>query len=230
MVEYVLRDFLGKSVIVFIDDILVYSKTRDEHEKTLREVMEVLQQNELYLKNKKCEFFRKKVTFLGHVISHNTVEMDQNKIQIVREWGELETKTDVQRFLGFANFYRRFIQGFAKIADPLNRAITNTKDKHRIEVTEEVKNAQRKLIEAITSEPVLTVFDSSKKSRVVTDASNLGLGAILMQYNEETKRWHTVEFQSRALDGDRTKGTGEYTQIGTERLGIMCNFLCSREV
>jgi len=210
MVEYVLRNFIGKSVIVFIDDILVYSKTREEHEEILKEVLNTLQQNELYLKSKKCEFFRKKVTFLGHVISNNKVEMDPAKIQIVREWGELETKKDVQRFLGFANFYRRFIKGFAKIADPLNKLITNTPDKARIEMKAEERKAQRELIEAITSEPALTVFDSAKKTKVVTDASNGGLGAILMQWNEELKHWQTIEFQSRALDGDRTKRTGEY--------------------
>ena len=118
MVEYVLRDYIGKSIIVFIDDILVYSNTKEEHETLLREVLKTLQDSELYLKTKKCEFFREKVTFLGHVISHNKVEMDPKKIQIIKDWGSLETKKDVQRFLGFANFYRRFIKNFAKIANP----------------------------------------------------------------------------------------------------------------
>ena len=209
MVEYALRDYIGKSVIVFIDDILVYTKTKEEHEEILRAVLNTMKENELYLKTKKCEFFRKKVTFLGHVISHNKVEMDPKKIQIVREWGTLETKKDVQRFLGFTNFYRRFIKNFAKIANPLNQLLVKTPDKGKIIMNEEATEAQQKLIEAVTSEPSLQVFDSSKELKVVTDASKEGLGAILMQQGEN-KRWHTVEFQSRALEGDRIKQTGEY--------------------
>jgi transposase InsO family protein len=210
MVEYVLRDFIGKSVIVFIDDILVYSNTKEEHEITLRNVLKTMKENELYLKTKKCEFFRKEVTFLGHVISHNKVSMDPKKIQIVREWGQLETKKDVQRFLGFTNFYRRFIRNFAKIANPLNKLLVNTPDKAKITMNEEAQKAQQELIEAVTCGPTLTMFDSSKELKVVTDASKEGMGAILMQ-REDEKIWKTVEFQSRALDGDRTKQTGEYS-------------------
>jgi len=209
MVEYVLRDYIGKSIIVFIDDILVYSNTREEHEELLKEVLKTMQDNELYLKTKKCEFFREKVTFLGHVISHNKVEMDPKKIQIIKDWGALETKKDVQRFLGFANFYRRFIKNFAKLADPLNKLLVNTPDKSKVKMTEEAETAQKQLIEAIISEPALTIFDSTKELKVVTDASKEGLGAILLQRGEDN-RWHTVEFQSRALDGDRAGQTGEY--------------------
>ena len=128
MVEYVLRDYIGKSVIVFIDDILVFSESLEEHEKHLKEVLEKMKQHKLYLKPKKCEFFRKTVAFLGHVVSHNEVKMDPKKVQVVKDWGELETKKDVQRFLGFANFYRRFIENFAKVAEPLNAMLCNTKD------------------------------------------------------------------------------------------------------
>ena len=209
MVEYALRNFIGKSVIVFIDDILVFSKTEEEHEMTLRAVMKTLEENELYLKPKKCEFFRKEITFLGHVISHNSVRMDPKKIQTVKEWGILETKKDVQRFLGFANFYRRFIEGFAKITNSLNKLLVNTPDRAAITMTEEATKAQKQLIEAITKEPILTIFDGRRETRVVTDASGEGLGAILMQLGDD-KRWHPIEFQSRSLDGDQIKQTGEY--------------------
>ena len=121
--------YIGKSIIVFIDDILVYTETLEEHQAILRQVLQTLEKNELYLKTKKCEFFREKVSFLGHVISYNKVEMDPKKIQIVKDWGELETKKDVQRFLGFTNFYRRFINFFAKIANPINKLLVNTPDR-----------------------------------------------------------------------------------------------------
>ncbi len=209
MVEYALRNFIGKSVIVFIDDILVFSKTEEEHNTILRAVMKTLEENELYLKPKKCEFFRKEITFLGHVISHNCVRMDPRKIQAVKEWGKLETKKDVQRFLGFANFYRRFIEGFAIITKPLNKLLVNTPDRAAITMTEESTKAQKHLIEAITKEPILTIFDGKRETRVVTDASGDGLGAILMQLGDD-KRWHPIEFQSRSLDGDQIKQTGEY--------------------
>jgi len=136
MVEYVLREQLGKSVIVFIDDILVFSNTLEEHKRHLKMVLERLREEKLYLKPKKCEFFRRKVSFLGHVVSSNEISMDPKKVQVVKEWGELETKKDVQRFLGFANFYRRFIENFAKIVEPLNEMLCDTKDHVKVKMTD----------------------------------------------------------------------------------------------
>ena len=100
---------------------------------------------------------------MGHVISHNKVAMDPKKVQVVREWGPLETKKDVQRFLGFANFYRRFVKNFAKIASPLNKLLVNTPDRGRISMNEEALKAKEELIEAITDENTLAIFDSSKE-------------------------------------------------------------------
>ena len=209
MVESVLREHIGISVIVFIDDILVFSKTLEEHQKHLTEVLEKLKQNKLYLKPKKCEFFRDKVSFLGHVVSFNKVEMDPKKIQIVKDWGELTTKKDVQRFLGFANFYRRFIENFAKIADPLYKQLVKTKNNAKVTPTDESRQAQQRLIDMITASPILTIFDSAREQKVVTDASQEAIAAVLMQQGDD-KAWHPVEFQSRALDGDKTARTGEY--------------------
>jgi len=87
MVEYVLREQIGVSVIVFIDDILVFSDTLEEHEKHIRMVLERLKEEKLYLKPKKCEFFRKSVSFLGHVVAFNEVKMDPKKVEVVRNWG-----------------------------------------------------------------------------------------------------------------------------------------------
>ena len=94
-----MREQLGKSVIVFIDDILVFSNTLEEHKQHLKMVLDRLKEEKLYLKPKKCEFFRRRVSFLGHVVSSNEIRMDPKKVQVVKEWGELEAKKDVQRFL-----------------------------------------------------------------------------------------------------------------------------------
>ena len=210
MVEYVLRDYIGKSVIVFIDDILVFSESLEEHEKHLKEVLEKMKQHKLYLKPKKCEFFRKTVAFLGHVVSHNEVKMDPKKVQVVKDWGELETKKDVQRFLGFANFYRRFIENFAKVAEPLNAMLCNTKDNTKLMMTNEARKAQRELIEMIIKDPILKMYDGKKELKIVTDSSLHAVAATLLQ-QEEDKTWHPVEFQSRALEGNKERKTGEYS-------------------
>ena len=210
MVEYVLREQIGKSVIVFIDDILVFSDTLEEHEQHIRMVLRRLKEEKLYLKPKKCEFFRREVSFLGHVVSFNEVKMDPRKVQVVKDWGHLETKKDVQRFLGFANFYRRFIENFAKIAEPLNALLCNTKDNAKVIMTKEAEDAQRKLIEMITNDPILKMYDGKKDLKIVTDASLHAVAATLMQ-KESDNKWYPVEFQSRALEGNKEKRSGEYS-------------------
>ena len=209
LVEFVLRDLIGKSVIVFIDDILVFSNSLEEHETHVRKVLKALREHKLYLKPKKCELFRTSVAFLGHIVSHNKLSMDPRKIETVKHWGKLENKKDIQRFLGFTNFYRRFIQNFAKIAEPLNKALQKLPNNATPKITEEMEAAKELLISKITSDPVLRMYDGKKELRVITDASLQAVAAILEQ-KEDTGVWHPVEFQSRTLIGDCIKKTGEY--------------------
>ena len=173
-------------------------------------VLDRLKEEKLYLKPKKCEFFRKSVSFLGHVVSFNEIMMDPKKVQVVKEWGELETKKDVQRFLGFANFYRRFIENFAKIAEPLNKMLCDTKDNAKVKMTEEARAAQKLLINTITDYPILRMYDGKKDLKIVTDASLHAVAATLMQKDDDGK-WYPVEFQSRSLEGNKEKRTGEYS-------------------
>ena len=229
MVEYVLREQIGVSVIVFIDDILVFSDTLEEHEKHIRMVLERLKEEKLYLKPKKCEFFRKSVSFLGHVVAFNEVKMDPKKVEVVRNWGELETKKDVQRFLGFANFYRRFIENFAKIVEPLNEMLCNTKDNVKVHMTGEARCAQRLLISKITEDPILKMYDGKKELKIVTDASLHAVAATLMQ-KEEDGKWYPVEFQSRSLDGNKVKRTGEYSLARTQGFGVVWDILCTDKI
>ncbi len=108
--------YLDQFVVVFIDDILVYSKNREEHEEHLRIVLRTLQENHLYAKLSKCEFWLEKVAFLGHVISKEGVSVDPSKIEAVTRWERPKNMSDIRSFLGLAGYYRRFVKDFSKIA------------------------------------------------------------------------------------------------------------------
>ncbi|KAK3524954.1 hypothetical protein QTP86_011739 [Hemibagrus guttatus] len=119
LINEVFRDLLGKGVIAYIDDILVYSTSMEEHVRQVLKVLVRLQQHHLYVKLEKCKFHRSVVTFLGYMISHQGVEMDVVKVRAVMEWPAPTTVWELQRFLGFANFYRRFIRNYSSVAGPL---------------------------------------------------------------------------------------------------------------
>ncbi|KAL0552232.1 hypothetical protein IC582_011338 [Cucumis melo] len=123
LMNRVFKDFLDTFVIVFIDDILIYSKTEAEHEKHLYQVLETLRANQLYAKFSKCEFWLKKVSFLGHVVSSEGVSIDQSKIEAVTSWPRPSTVSEVRSFLGLASYYRRFGEDFSRIASPLTQLI-----------------------------------------------------------------------------------------------------------
>ncbi len=115
----VFREFLHKFVIVYIDDILIYSRNLAEHRHHVTQVLEQLRKHHLYLKLKKCEFHRPVVQFLGYIVSADGIQMDQGKIQAIRDWPQPQSVKELQRFFGFANFYRRFIQNFSLLSAPL---------------------------------------------------------------------------------------------------------------
>jgi len=106
-------------VVVYLDDILIFTKMEEEHERVVQRVLEILTEHKLFLRLEKCEFHRKQIEYLGLVISENKVAMDPVKVARVREWPVPENRTDVQAFIGFINFYHRFIQDFSTIARPL---------------------------------------------------------------------------------------------------------------
>ena len=111
-------DFLDKFVVVFIDDILIYSKSEEEHEQHLEVILETLRQHKLYAKFSKCEFWLKEVGFLGHVISGEGIGVDPTKVETVTEWESPTTVGEIRSFLGLAGYYQRFIEDFSKIANP----------------------------------------------------------------------------------------------------------------
>jgi hypothetical protein len=115
-------------MVVFIDDILVYSSTAEEHEQHLRVVLEKLRQNQLYAKFSKCEFWLEEVVFLGHVLTAEGVAVDPAKIEAVKEWEQPRNPTDIRSFLGLAGYYRRFIENFSKIAKPMTNLLKKTNE------------------------------------------------------------------------------------------------------
>jgi hypothetical protein len=128
MMNKVFMDELDKFVVVFIDDILIYSSTAEEHEKHLRVVLEKLRQNQLYAKFSKCDFWLEEVAFLGHVLTAEGVIVDPAKIEVVKEWEQPRNVKDIRSFLRLAGYYRRFIKNFSKIAKPMTNLLKKTNE------------------------------------------------------------------------------------------------------
>ena len=178
LMNRVFSEYLDKFVIVFIDDILIYSKDQEEHKEHLRITLQTLQEHQLYAKFSKCEFWLDSVQFLGHVISKDGITVDPAKIEAVSKWPVPTTVTDIRSFLGLAGYYRRFVEGFSSLAAPLT-ALTR-KDK-KFEWTEKCEQNFRELKRRLTSAPILVIPSGEKEFTIYCDASKLGLGAVLMQ-------------------------------------------------
>ncbi|KAL0545083.1 hypothetical protein IC582_020224 [Cucumis melo] len=190
LMNRVFREFLDTFVIVFIDDILIYSKTEAEHEKHLRMVLQTLRDNKLYAKFSKCEFWLKQVSFLGHVVSKAGVSVDPAKIEAVTGWTRPSTVSEVRSFLGLAGYYRRFVENFSRIATPLTQLTRKGAPFVWSKACEDsFQNLKKKLVIA----PVLTVPDGSGSFVIYSDASKKGLGCVLMQQGK------VVAYASRQL-------------------------------
>ncbi|KAK3517705.1 hypothetical protein QTP70_015707, partial [Hemibagrus guttatus] len=153
LINRVFQDLLGKWVIAYIDDILVCSAFLEEHVLHVREVLSRLQQHHLYVKLEKCEFHRSTVTFLGYVVSRRGVEMDEVKVWAVTDWSAPTTVRELQRFLGFANFYRRFIRNYSSVAGPLTSLLRGKPKK--LTWTDQARAAFQQLKDCFTSAPIL---------------------------------------------------------------------------
>ena len=166
----------------------MFSKTPKEHIERLRGVFTKLVAAGLKLKPKKCEFFKSKIAYLGHTVSSKGIETDPKKLEVVKNWTTPRIVMDIQSFLGFTNYYRRFIKDYAKVARPLNILISGeiaSKKKMLIEWTEECKLAFDKLKKLCTSTPILAYADYKKEFQLHTDASELGLGGVLYQADDK---------------------------------------------
>ncbi|KAK3528352.1 hypothetical protein QTP86_034147 [Hemibagrus guttatus] len=197
LINGVFQDLLGKGVIAYIDDILVYSSSMEEHVRMVREVLGRLQQHHLYAKLEKCEFHRSTVTFLGYVISRHGVEMDVVKVQAVTEWPAPTSVRELQRFLGFGNFYRRFIRNYSSVAGPLTSLLRGKPKK--LTWTDPARSAFQQLKNCFTTAPILRHPDPDLPFVVEVDASSSGLGAVLSQRHGEPGKLHPCAFYSRKL-------------------------------
>ena len=177
LMNRVFRPYLDRFVIVFIDDILVYSKSSLEHEEHLRIVLSTLRDKQLYAKFSKCEFWLDRVIFLGHVISAEGVYVDPNKIAAIVNWEPPRSVTEVRSFLGLAGYYRRFIRDFSIIASPMTKLLR--KDV-RYRWTPECQQSFEILKEKLITAPVLTLPVESGRFVVYSNASKQGLGCVLM--------------------------------------------------
>ncbi|GKE59702.1 putative reverse transcriptase domain-containing protein [Tanacetum coccineum] len=190
LMNRVCKPYLDKFVIVFIDDILIYSRNEKEHEEHLKTILELLKKEELYAKFSKCEFWINKVKFLGHVIDSSGIHMDPAKIEAVKNWASPTTPSEIRQFLGLAEYYRRFIKGFSKIAKPITEL---TQKNQKFDWGEEHEEAFQLLKQKLCTAPILALPEGSKDFVVYYDASIKGLGAVLMQ------RMKVIAYASRQL-------------------------------
>jgi hypothetical protein len=191
----VFRPFLDEFVIIYLDDILVYSKKLNEHRAHLQKVLDALRKHQLYAKASKCALFQTQVDFLGHVVSGNGIEPDPKKIEAVTSWPKPKTVTELRSFLGLANFYRRFVQGFSKITAPLNDLLK--KDTSLAAWTQVHQDAFEMIKTALTSAPALVMYDSKAPTEVLCDASGEAIGAVLSQ--DHGAGFQPVAYESRKL-------------------------------
>ncbi|KAJ0523189.1 putative nucleotidyltransferase, Ribonuclease H [Helianthus annuus] len=190
LMNRVCKPFLDRFVIVFIDDILIYSKSKAEHAQHLRLVLELLRGNRLYAKFSKCEFWLEEVQFLGHIVNSQGIHVDPAKIEAVKSWVTTKNPSEVRSFLGLAGYYHRFIEGFSNIAVPLT--VLTHKDRSFVWGTEQ-ESAFQTLKYMLCNAPVLILPDENDDFIVYCDASNLGLGCVFMQRDK------VIAYASRQL-------------------------------
>ncbi|GJU40629.1 putative reverse transcriptase domain-containing protein [Tanacetum coccineum] len=177
LMNRVCKPYLDKFVIVFIDDILIYSKNKEEHEEHLKIILELLKKEQLYAKFSKCDFWLESVQFLGHVINNKGVHVDPAKVEAIRNWSAPTTPKEVRQFLGLAGYYRRFIEGFSLISKPLTKLTQKNK---KYEWGTEEDEAFQTLKHKLCSAPILALPEGTENFVVYCDASLKGYGAVLM--------------------------------------------------
>ncbi|GBM73447.1 Transposon Ty3-G Gag-Pol polyprotein [Araneus ventricosus] len=195
LMETVLRGLSSEACLVYLDDIIIVGRTFEAHLNNLRKVFQRLQKANLKLSPKKCRFFQKEVTYLGHVISAEGVKTDPGKIKAVVDWPRPDKIHDLRSFLGLCTYYRRFVKNFSTIARPLHKL---TEAKSNFNWTDECEKSFNSLKQALTSSPILTYPRTDKEFILYTDASNEGIGAVLSQNTGNEER--VIAYFSKSLE------------------------------
>ncbi|GJR03081.1 hypothetical protein Tco_0526065 [Tanacetum coccineum] len=205
LMNRVCKPYLDKFVIVFIDDILIYSKNKEEHGEHLKTILNLLRSEKLYAKFSKCDFWLDSVQFLGHVIDSSGVHVDPAKIEAIKNWAAPTTPTEVRQFLGLAGYYRRFIKEFSLISKPLTKL--TQKNKPYVWGDDE-EEAFQTLKLKLCSAPILSLPEGSEDFVVYCDASLKGFGAVLMQ------REKVIAYASRQLRKNEENYTTHDLELG----------------
>nr|XP_043612945.1 uncharacterized protein LOC122584929 [Erigeron canadensis] len=213
LMNRVCKPYLDKFVIVFIDDILIYSKSKEEHESHLKMILELLWKERLFAKFSKCDFWLQEVHFLGHVVNSEGIHVDPSKIEAVKDWKTPTTPSEIRSFLGLAGYYRRFIANFSKIAQPLTQL--TQKDK-KFDWGDKQEKAFQTLKENLCNAPILTLPDGPDDFVVYCDASNQGLGCVLMQ------RGKVIAYASRQLKIHEKNYTTHDLELGAVVFALKC--------
>ena len=225
-----LGGLLDSVCVVYLDDILIYSKDEESHVRHVREVLKRLREWSLYAKVSKCAFHTTKIDFLGFIVTTEGVVMDPERVRAIKEWDEPGSFRAIQVFLGFANFYRRFIENYSKIAGPLNQLLAGYQNDKRKKFSwpPEAISAFKSLQDAFTHAPVLVHFVPGLPIMVITDASNFAFAGILLQPHgpwteaddDTQKHWRPVAFFSKKFAGPEVR----YDTHDKELMAIWASF------
>jgi hypothetical protein len=205
LINSVLAPYLGRFCVVYLDNILVFSRTWEEHKEHIRTILAALQRNKLFAKGSKYMFGKRELEFCGHIIGRGYARPMPAKIEVIREWPRPKNVHDVRAFLGLATYYQKYVQDFAKIAAPLHELLKEKDESlRRRKYREVVWNAQceiafEQLKGALTTAPLLKIIEPWKHFRIETDASEWAIGMVLGQEDDNSK-WHPVAFDSRKLN------------------------------
>lgn len=196
MMNTIFREEINSGkVIIYMDNVLIFTETLEEHRRMVRQVLEKFKANKLFLKPEKCTFEASEVEYLGVLVSHNQVRMDPTKVAAVRDWPTPKNRREVQQFLGFANFYRRFIEGYGRVSKPL----TELTGKNQWKWEKDQEDAFQELKRRVCSAPVLAMPNNNGMFRVEADSSDFATGGILSQQQLDGK-WKPIAFISHSLN------------------------------
>ena len=212
LINYVLRDLVGEKCLVYLDDIIIFGKTLESHIENLNAVFERIKDAGLKLRPDKCSFLKTEVEFLGHIISVDGIKPDPRNIEKVKDCRTPTTPKEIKSFLGLASYYRKFVEGFSKIAHPM---IELTKDGVPFVWTDEAEKAFQTLKNRLTNPPILAYPDPSVEFLLFTDASEFGIGAVLGQM--QNQREVVIAYSSRHLNEAELK----YSTVEKECLALI---------